>query len=317
MDPWNKYKVRAAGGFYPSNDNSLQSFSQISHTSHVDQALNIVLDGVIRPGLVFDKSHLNTSRILVGWLSPNHWAKGYRYGNIKFDFDFQSLIPGKNYYWVEAIEEYSPHACRILITDQNRDALLNRYDPTLRDGPWFYDTASNKHYFNGRFCLEFMFEDSLKIDSLSGFGLVDHHQDYCSAHRLAPHLCDQKGAIAALGGAKFFMKAAAREVDLKPISKFFLDSNGKYKTDTLLAIEKISRQLKIKGSFGGPIDVNNPGSKALARAILNAVVNKNVDEANYLADFFDSDDSLLVNVAHIIHASLNIGPIEDVLAQIC
>jgi hypothetical protein len=315
MNPWEAYKVKPTSGFL-STDNSLQPFDKISHTSHVEQALNIVLDRTIKPGLVFDKSHLNTSRILVSWLSPNHWFKGYRYGNIKFDFDFQSLIKGKNFYWVEVIENYSPHACRILITDQNRGSILKKYDPTLRNGPWFYDPIANRHFFNGNFCLEFMFEDSLTLDLMSGFGFVDHHNDFCALHRLKPDLCDHKGATGPIGGAKFLMKAAARQIDLFPIKKFFLDANGKYKTDILLAIQKISRQHKISSNYGGPIDISNPGSEALARAVLNAIVNKNMNEANLLADLFDNEDSLICNIGHIIQATLELGSIADVISEL-
>lgn len=69
-------------------ENDCQSFSNISHVSHINNALNIIEDGVIKSGLVFDKSLLNTERILVVWLSPNDWggAGGFRYGNVRFNF---------------------------------------------------------------------------------------------------------------------------------------------------------------------------------------------------------------------------------------
>src|SRR4051794_25924403 len=100
MPAWSKFKVGvpATKGF----NSDCQKFGTVSHTSHVDSALSILSRGEIRPYLVFDESLLNDQRILVSWLSPNHWHNGYRYGNIRFDFDFQSLIAGKHFYWVEA-----------------------------------------------------------------------------------------------------------------------------------------------------------------------------------------------------------------------
>jgi hypothetical protein len=79
--------------------------------------MSIVESGLIRKGLVFDESKLNKERILVTWFSPNYWGPGYRYGNVRFDVDFESMVSGKHYYWVESIA-YGIAACRILVTDQ-------------------------------------------------------------------------------------------------------------------------------------------------------------------------------------------------------
>jgi hypothetical protein len=315
MTAWKQYSVLPAGGFYPSTDDRLKLFDKVSHTSHIDSALNIIGDGEIKPGLVFDKSHLNTHRILVAWLSPNHWFAGYRYGNIKFDYDFKGLIANKRFYWVEAIP-YSPHACRILITDQDRSGLLTPYDPSIRDGPWWHDTASDKHYYNGKYCLEFMIEESVTLQSLIDLSFVDHHNSFCSVHRFNPIACSQKGDPASIGGAKFLMKAAARQISLASISKFFVLANGNYTTPILLAIAKISRQLKIKSNYGGKVDFVDTAAEGLCRAILNAIVNGNKDEANKLAGLFDEEESLLISLSELIHNTLGVGHMSDVIGEI-
>ena len=152
----------------------------VRHVTHVRNAINIVEEGKLHAALIYDESILNSERIQVVWLSPNYWTLGYRYGNIGFTYDWKNLVAGKNYYWVEAMG-YSPHACRILVTQNNFDdnANLTSYDPTQRNGPWWFDEKNDQHYFNGDYCLEIMFDgdlalaDSLKID------FVDHHKDFC------------------------------------------------------------------------------------------------------------------------------------------
>jgi hypothetical protein len=139
---WEKYKIQ------PSTISNASHLNRIGHTCHIDQAASILQDGRIKPRLVFNKSRLNKKRILVAWLSPNHWSAGYRYGSIKFEFDFSDIVKNKRFYWVEAITKYSPAACRILIADQDRSNILNVYDPTNGDGPWYHDKKKDRHYFN-------------------------------------------------------------------------------------------------------------------------------------------------------------------------
>ena len=120
MKDWEKFKI----GKY------CNPFDLVSYTSHVNSAVDIIRDKEIRPSLVFDELKLNKYRILVSWLSPNYWG-GFRYGNIRFQFDFASLIRDRLYYWVECIA-YKVPACRILITDINRDEMLQKYDPKVK-----------------------------------------------------------------------------------------------------------------------------------------------------------------------------------------
>ena len=78
--------------------------------------------------LVWDESKLKNTRTCIAWLSPNLWVNGSFYGNIKFGFDWEELIDGKKFYWVEAIP-YSTPAYRILITNKQPGLDLESYDP--------------------------------------------------------------------------------------------------------------------------------------------------------------------------------------------
>ncbi|SKA33023.1 hypothetical protein SAMN04488128_103752 [Chitinophaga eiseniae] len=185
LAPWNKYKIGAVpNGRWQNED--CQSLEKVYHVAHLRNAVRIVEDGKIKQGLIYDKSKLNTSRVLVVWLSPNRWYNGSRYGNISFEFDFTELVAGKKYYWVEVMKEYTPHASRILITSEDFDSILTPYDPTQGDGPWFYDTESNSHYWNGKYCLEFMFSRDLPLDISQDVSFIDHHRTYCN---MKDHVC--------------------------------------------------------------------------------------------------------------------------------
>lgn len=176
--PWKQYKVGIVSTKPGWTNVDCQLFGEVSHVSHVRSAINIIEDKKIKQGLVFDESILNTERVLVSWVSPNSWVDGYRYGNVRFTFDFARLIKDKNYYWVEVMLKYSPPACRILVTAKDHSARLATYDPKKGDGPWWYDSVNDKHYFNGNHTLEFMFEEDLPIRDLKKLDFVQHHSHY-------------------------------------------------------------------------------------------------------------------------------------------
>lgn len=225
--------VRAAGGERPamgklrrgeasSNPRwtgpSCQPLGAVSNVAHVEVALDIVRDGRIKPGLVLDKSKLNRDRVLVVWTSSNDWsgAGGFWYGNISFDFDWKTLVKGLNYYWVEDVG-YGITACRILITDQDhgdKPDKLERYDPTLRNGPRWHDTSSDQHYWNGTCCLEIMVERELPLSEAISVDFVVHsRKGCCNDYRTCPDI----RASSEKGGAKLLASLAGRYLSGKQI----------------------------------------------------------------------------------------------------
>jgi hypothetical protein len=97
--PWEKYNLTSV--------NQIE-FEEVFHVTHLDIAIKILQDKKIRPSLIRDESILNSDRIEVNWLSPNHWPIGYRYGNVRFKFYFKELVEDRNIYWVEEMDAYSP-----------------------------------------------------------------------------------------------------------------------------------------------------------------------------------------------------------------
>lgn len=140
--PWYQFRV----GSPAEKENSRLPLSEIYHVAHLESAHRIVVDGTIRSGLIFDKSKLNKERIQVAWLSPNHWHHGYRYGSVSFIFDWKTLVAGRRAYWVESIA-YGVEACRILLTKKTYDEhhALTLYEPTIGNGPWWFDKKSRTH----------------------------------------------------------------------------------------------------------------------------------------------------------------------------
>src|SRR3954447_6574835 len=104
QNDWTPYSVgeRSAKKNWVNPD--CQGLSVVSHVTHVSTALEVLRAGCIRPQLIYDKSRLNTKRVLVIWLSPNDWsgAGRFRYGNIAFELDWKELIKGKRFYWIGA-----------------------------------------------------------------------------------------------------------------------------------------------------------------------------------------------------------------------
>lgn len=302
---WEPYKVGKPSTQSNWTNDDCRPFDEVSHVSHVDSAVRIVLDDRIRQSLVFDESVLNRRRILVTWLSPNDWNDGFRYGNVRFTYRFADLIKGMQFYWVEAITAYNPTACRILITDQDRSRTLKPYDPAAATGPWWHDQATDTHYRNGKLCLEFMLEADLPLRRVRHIDFVSHHSDWCSVHRGAPRKCAELGLPSGKGGAKFLAAAAARGIDLSALMKRFADDDETAKLPYRMrpALNYLARGLH-KVDFQSLIKAESATGKAVARALLAALATGNDDEAKLLAAMFKSDECTLLAVALVVSETL-------------
>ncbi|MDY0748716.1 hypothetical protein SNE35_29730 [Paucibacter sp. R3-3] len=301
--PWKPYKVGA-----PSTNTGwsvdCQPFDEVSHVSHIESALRIVEDRKIKQGLVFDESILNTERVLVSWLSPNSWAYGYRYGNVRFTFDFASLVKGKKYYWVEVITKYKPPALRILVTTEDHSARLTPYDPEKGDGPWWYDSSNDKHYYNGAYTLEFMFEQDLPIRELKKVDFVQHHSDYCSVHRTSPNSCSEIGMHGSKAGARFLAMAAGRGVSLQRLRDTLVEEDNKLSDRTTDALGWIALKLR-KVVFTQQVKSSSDTGHAVARAVLNALAANEIEDAQLLASLFWSYNALVRALAAVVGKSLD------------
>jgi hypothetical protein len=171
---WEEYSVGEPGDF----STTCRSFETVYHIAHVSDAFRIFEDRRLRATLVRDESKLKETRSSVTWLSPNTWANGSFYGNVRFEFDWKKLVQDKRFYWVEVMD-YSPKAFRILVTNEKPSLDLELYRPEKDDGPLYHDTDEDKWYWNGEMTGEFMLDGDLPLSECKTVSFDSHHHRTC------------------------------------------------------------------------------------------------------------------------------------------
>jgi hypothetical protein len=297
---WTRFRVGSPSTRSNWTEPSCQPLESVSHVTHIHHALDIFRDGRVAPQLIWDESRLNTDRILVTWLSPNDWVFGSRYGNIAFELDWSRLADGKRLYWIGAMN-YSPMACRILITDKDHDGELKVYDPTVGNGPWWWDRSSNVHYWNGNLCLEFMFESQIALDDVESLRFVNHHQFQCS---ISPTTCPDRNLDGQRGGARLLAGACAAGV-LQP--SLWLDGDNVPTRALTSAWNELRPLLSIATiTERGSLVASSPAAIPLARSILTAISKWQRSDSRELIALFEENDCVVETCASLIETTLNV-----------
>lgn len=280
---WTEFQVGPPSNSEDWFQPDCKTFDHVYHVTHIDLAWQILVDGRITAGLVYDKSKLRTERILVTWLSPNDWTNngGFRYGNVRFAFEWEQLARDMNYYLVESITSYRPTACRILATKNDYRGLLDEYDPTIGDGPWWYDAENDTHYWNGKYCLEMMLDEHLNIDDCVGVDFVDHHRHYCNVD---PRNCPSRGLRLGPASTLFIAGVVAKEIELNALQDDILDS-----AHGLLRSDLAHKDIEYRGS----IIHEDRAALPQVRAVLDSYSRLNEFSLQELAGQFESKEELL------------------------
>jgi hypothetical protein len=302
---WEEFAVKEPCFDHGQTNYECSRFHTVSHVAHIEYALRILKDGEIRPNLVYDKSRLKDKRISVSWVSPKDWSKmkGFRYGHIRFTFDWTSIIAGKRFYKIE-ISDYKIPAPRVLVTDRKHECF-DSYNHRSMKGPWFYDHDRGTHFFHeSDCCVEFLIEDSISLDHCSKIDFVDHHPWWCSLHRNDPDRCKDKKHTADKAASLFLSSAISQSLDLSRFG-FSLEIKGKrrpsielHKAMSLIWMQLMSEKIKFKGKAGS----ESVKSKALARAILHAYSLQKIEEVYSLAAYFRSSEELIESCARLVCA---------------
>lgn len=304
QDDWTPYSVGKSITKNRWGNPNCQLLSVVSHVTHVNTALEVLRAGCIRPQLIYDESRLNTKRVLVVWISPNDWsgAGGFRYGNIAFELNWDDLVGSKRCYWV-GVMKYKPLACRILITDRNRDKNLKPYLCEQGDGPWWKDVKKNLHYWNGDYCLEFMLEDELSLSSVSRLRFVRHHEKRCS---ISPTSCPDRGHTGARAAARLLAGACDRRL-LSNCSGIWIDEHDAPRDCLQTAWESLRDRL-CKGiqDWDGTVASGSERAFAIARAGLGAFCDLSTQDRKQLFSLFDSQESVIESCASIIEGDLDL-----------
>lgn len=288
--PWQKYRVGKPSTRRNWTEPDCQPFDEVTHVTHVSNALAIIPKGIIQPRLIDDASILNTRRILVNWVSPNQWTPGYRYGNVAFELEWSSIIRDKNLYWVEVMP-YNTAACRILITDKDYDAdpELRQYDPTVGDGPWWYQESEDVHYRNSNICLEFMLEFEISTAAFKKISFVKHHATGCC---IDASFCPDKGMDHQEAAARFLAGVVSEGVntDQVTLDDFSIRSGWWW-----------SMEILPKKGYRGVSGVTaaDRAAPALARSVLAAYYRRNDAEFLNLSGLF-ADKSELQSSVHAL-----------------
>lgn len=290
MKDWEKYKIGKKSSTNYVNTSCLP-FSGVSHVTHINHFFGIIDKEFLQPRLVYDYCKLNKYRILVNWLSPNTWAQGYRYGSVKLDFDWNNLIKNRKFYWVEAHKYKNHTALRVLITKHDRSSFLEEYNPTLRNGPWYYDNSRDEHFYNSKYCLEFLFEDTIDISLIKALDFVKHHDDYCSIYRYEQFKCNEKGINLFNSAIRVIATFAERELKLSDYFDIKNDSNLKRIIE--YALEDIFALINKEKNYNGNIISNSSNAKTLVSCI-NYLISKGENHnAIKLFNLFNTKDVLI------------------------
>lgn len=286
--PWSRFAVGTPRTRRGLADPDCAPLVSVGHVAHVRAAFRIVEDGKLRPDLVFDESKLNTERIRVVWLSPNNWtnAGGFRYGNVRFSFDWEGLVRGKRVYWVESIA-YRVAACRLLISDTNYDGALQLYDPRAERGPWWV-SPSGKHYWNSKYCLEVMYDGDVPLERATGVDFVDHHPQYCN---IDYRTCRDKGR-SAMDAAGEFMATLASNNQRLALPGLVTETEGVRRPASALIQAHSRLYLKcgrLKPAKWGALRADDVRAPAIARALLRSLAARELaDDAVALASVFQN-----------------------------
>lgn len=307
--PWEEFRV----GNPSSNPNwtnpDCQELRTVSHVTHIPTARRIMEDGSLRADLVFDESKLNTERIRVVWLSPNDWtsAGGFRYGNVRFQYDWKSLVQGKKYYWVESIA-YGITACRVLVTTKDYSRMLEPYDPCAGDGPWWLDSKGN-HHWNGKHCLEIMFEEDIRLAEAHKVDFVDHHPRFCNIDHKP---CEYKGKSVTMAGPAFLALLGSQKFSLsldalrEPTSGI-QGPNSAFKA-AFVGLDLTIRYLTVISTWGS-LASTDQSAPLIARAVLHSLSPpSNLNDAAVLAGLFKDRDELLLAIAALLDTALTMPP---------
>jgi hypothetical protein len=303
QDTWTPYSVGEPSTRKNWVNPDCQRLSVVSHVTHVNNALEVLRAGSIKPQLIYDKSRLNTRRVLVVWLSPNDWsgAGGFRYGNIAFDFDWEKLIEDKRFYWIGAMK-YTPMACRILITEKDRDEKLMPYLPGNGDGPWRVDEKHEKHYWNGNHCLEFMLEGEIPLSSVSELRFVKHHKLRCS---ISSGSCPDRGHDGGHAAARLLAGACDRRLlSLRP--EVWVEDDEP-KACLLYAWQRLHERL-CKGieEWDRAVKAGTEKAAAIARAGMGTICDLSAKDRKHLFGLFESEEAVIEACAALIEGDLDL-----------
>lgn len=303
---WEEYCVGESGEF----STTCRPFETVYHIAHVSDAYRIFEDRRLRATLVRDESKLNKTRSSVTWLSPNTWANGSFYGNIRFEFDWKDLIQDKKFYWVEVMH-YSPKAFRILVTDEKPALDLERYRPERDKGPLYHDRENDTWYWNGEMTGEFMLDGDLPLSKCKKVSFDNHHHQTCKKDgRSCPDINRERSRA----GAALLSRLISQNVihgNLR-LSRLFLDEEEeRLHSDADAAWSRILHSFsRVKPS--GKLTHENEAAPLFVEAMLDMYgAGRDIKDIKNIGSLFRSGEELELTLRKQVAKALDI-PLKNV-----
>jgi hypothetical protein len=268
-EPWTEFAFRIPTA--ESRFGTCVKLDPIYHVTHINSALRILDDREVGRRLISDESVLNKSRITVVWLSPDFWNDGFRYGNVRFAYDFSDIVAKRKIYWVEVIR-YSNPACRFIVSDKDLSHLpVIPYDPSVEDGPLRF--SNGNWWRNGKCTLEIMLDDDLPLANCRAVDFVLHHPRQCALHGSG---CRDRGADGHEAAARFMAYVLARDIDCVDDAMKITEPREKL---SFAADSGLSRLLLRLGAMSNKIDGALKSEKSTDAALRAALLQIAVGDA--------------------------------------
>jgi hypothetical protein len=312
--PWEQFAVGKLSSKPRWVNPDCQPLTVVSHVTHLAHAQRVLQDRKVVARLVYDESLLKAERLPVVWLSPNDWtnAGGFRYGNIRFSFEWSHLVNGRQAFWVEHID-YKPQACRILLTNRTIAEMkkygLQPYDPQGGDGPWWVNPKTGDHYWNGEFCLEILLDGDLPLDDCTELDFVLHHPKRCS---IDPSNCPDLDLDADEAGSRFLASTVGNGASLPPAAWSTNKSGARRPTAKVgRACEELLADLqRLFHAPGGELTAGATAAYPVVRALLGRYGVGGPDKRSQqaLAALFKNVDELRVASEAVLKADLGFAP---------
>lgn len=288
----------AEHGIAAHDDRRAAELETVYHIAHLGDAIRIIEDRKIQASLVADESILRSTRIRVSWLSANTWHGSF-YGNVRFWFDWASIVAGKNFYWVEAINHYSPPEYRILVTDRE-SKRLPRYK-VIPPAPIIFDRDREKWYWNYHKTSAFMIESDLSLDDCCKIDFVNHHESIC---RRSPGKCEMMNAKGKNVGARLLAMLAA-DMPKKRALKLFTEGQPQSLNESSAQSWRLVME-SLNVQRGGQLRAKDDVSRDVARAILRNYGRGHRDAARRLSSLFRSTKELHATVDAVARSAFRL-----------
>jgi hypothetical protein len=281
--PWTEYACALPTP--ASRVGACVKLDRIYHVTHTNSALRILDDCEVGKRLISDESVLNKTRTTVVWLSPDFWNDGFRYGNVRFAYDFADIVAKRKIYWVEAIR-YSNHACRFIVSDKDLSHLpVVPYDPAAEDGPLRF--SNGNWWRNGKVTTEIMLDDDLPLANCRAVDFVLHHPRQCAVHGGG---CRDKGSDGHDAAARFMAYVLARDIDCVDDAMKITEPRQGLSFAAESGLMRLMLRLDaISNKLGGALKSETSADAALRAALLQFAVGDK-DGAKRTACLIGSDD---------------------------